>query len=925
MGNDGSDRTDLLREIEELRGKLSELEDAARLTDLDARNAGDLLLKERERVQSILDIAGVMFIGMDTSGTVTLANRKACDVLGYDETEIIGSNWFDAFIPERDRESVREVSKQLIVGDLAPPEYHENPVLTRDGDERIIAWHNRAVRGETGSIIGHISSGEDITSRKHAEQAHMESEEKYRNLFDNLMTGIGISLLDGRILAVNPSMSRITGYSSEEIKRINLADMYVDIRERERLIETIRLDGEVLDLEGRYLRKDGSTFWASMSCKPIEYDGEQALLTSLIDITSRKSTEEALVKSEERFRAVMDTTTDFVFTKDIDSRYTYVNPAMASLLGCRPEDLIGKTPEEVFDPEYAKVVSEVDRTALSGETADEVRTLNMAGMEFSFHTVQTALLDHDGSVSGICGIVRDISKRRNAEIALEDKHNQLLSIFDSMEEVIYVADPETHELLYFNRPAIENWGDRIGEKCYRVLQNNDEPCSFCSNGEIFGENLGKTHIWEFRNLVNDRLYRCIDRAIEWTDGRHVRYEQAIDITDLRKAENEKLELERQIQHAQKLESLGVLAGGIAHDFNNILMAIMGNADIALMDLSTANPVYANVKEIETAAKRAADLARQMLAYSGKGRFLIENINLNEAVEEMTHMLEVLISKKAVIKYHFAENLPLVEADATQIRQIIMNLVTNSSDAIDRTSGVISITTGALYCDSDYLVSTYMDESLPEGLYVYLEVTDTGSGMNRETLEKLFDPFYSTKFTGRGLGLSAVLGIIRGHCGAIKIYSEMGKGTSIKVLFPACDSSGELPDELGGKTVKQWTGSGTILLVDDEESVVSVGAKMLQRLGFNVLTASDGLQAVDRFREHSDIIDLVILDLTMPHLDGEEAFRELRRIRGDIRVLMSSGYNQQEVTQRFAGKPLAGFLQKPYVFDELEAMIRDILD
>ena len=653
-----------------------------------------------------------------------------------------------------------------------------------------------------------------------------------------------------------------------------------------------------------------------------ELRSREELLQELSELRGQVS---SLTMSSERFRQIMEVSADFIFAKDTRCRYTYVNPAMASLLGYRPEDLIGKTPEEVFDPEYARVVSEVDRITLTGETADEIRTLCIAGNDMTLHTVQTALVDQDGSVSGICGIVRDISKRRNAEIALEDKHNQLLSIFDGMEEVIYVADPETYELLYFNRPAIENWGDRIGEKCYRVLQDNDAPCTFCSNGEIFGENLGKTHIWEFRNLVNNRLYRCIDRAIKWTDGCHVRYEQAIDITDLRKAENERLELERQIQHAQKLESLGVLAGGIAHDFNNILMAIMGNADIALMDLSTANPAYANVKEIETAAKRAADLAKQMLAYSGKGRFLIEKINLNEAVEEMTHMLEVLISKKAVIKYHFSENLPLVEADATQIRQIIMNLVTNSSDAIDRTSGVISITTGVMFCDNDYLISTYIDESLPEGFYVYLEVTDTGSGMNRETMEKLFDPFYSTKFTGRGLGLSAVLGIIRGHSGAIKIYSELGRGTSIKVLFPACDSSEELQNERGGQVVDQWTGSGTILLVDDEESVVSIGTRMLQRLGFDVLTAADGQLAVNSFREHSDIIKLVILDLTMPHLDGEEAFRELRRIRSDVRVLMSSGYNQQEVIQRFAGKSLAGFLQKPYVFHELEAAIRGILD
>ncbi len=318
----------------------------------------------------------------------------------------------------------------------------------------------------------------------------------------------------------------------------------------------------------------------------------------------------------------------------------------------------------------------------------------------------------------------------------------------------------------------------------------------------------------------------------------------------------------------------------------------------------------------------------MLAYSGKGKFLIENINLNEAVDEMTHILEVSISKRAVIKYHYSDNLPLIKADATQIRQIIMNLVTNASDAIDKTSGVISITTGTMNCNDDYLASTYIDEALNAGLYVYVEVTDTGCGMNVDTLKKLFDPFFTTKFTGRGLGLSAVLGIIRGHKGAIKVYSEPDRGTSIKVFFPVCDADGDGTSKTTGTAESQpgsrWIGSGTILLTDDEEPILSVGKQMLQRLGFDVLTASDGQAAVEQFRNHSGDIVLVILDLIMPRLDGEETFRELQRIRKNVPVIMCSGYNEQEITQRFSGKPIAGFLQKPYMFNDLKARVREAL-
>jgi PAS domain S-box-containing protein len=404
---------------------------------------------------------------------------------------------------------------------------------------------------------------------------------------------------------------------------------------------------------------------------------------------------------------------------------------------------------------------------------------------------------------------------------------------------------------------------------------------------------------------------------------------SIDITERKRAEEQRISLERQVQHAQKLESLGVLSGGIAHDFNNILMSILGNADLALDSLSPHAPARANVQEIEKASKRAADLAKQMLAYSGKGRFVIEQINLDEFVNEMVHLLEVSISKKAVLKYNFAENLPPFDGDATQIRQVIMNLITNASEAIGDKSGVIALSTGTMECDRAYLDEfphTGLDKSMPEGAYTYLEVADTGCGMDRETIEKIFDPFFTTKFSGRGLGMSAVLGIMRGHKGAIRVYSEPGKGTSFKVLFPV----NELPDKgtparrKSEFETEDWCGRGTVLIADDEEAVCAVGKQMLERLGFNVLTACDGGEAIEVFREHADEIVGVLLDLTMPHFDGEQTFREIHRIRPDIPVVLSSGYNMQDATQRFAGKGLAGFIQKPYNLATLREKLMEVL-
>ncbi|HCE68334.1 MAG: hypothetical protein A2X82_00815 [Geobacteraceae bacterium GWC2_55_20] len=392
-----------------------------------------------------------------------------------------------------------------------------------------------------------------------------------------------------------------------------------------------------------------------------------------------------------------------------------------------------------------------------------------------------------------------------------------------------------------------------------------------------------------------------------------------DISEMKIAEVERDRLERQLLHTQKLESLGVLAGGIAHDFNNILTSIIGNADLALMRINRESPAVENLRRIEQAASQAADLAKQMLAYSGKGRFVVENLDMNRLLEEMLHMLEVSISKKALLRFNLTRDLPSVEADATQMRQIIMNLVINASEAIGDKSGVIAVTTGCMDCDSSYLKNVWLDENLSDGLYVYLEIADSGCGMDKETMAKLFDPFFTTKFTGRGLGMAAVLGIVRGHRGAIKVYSEPGRGSSFKILLPASDRPIEL---FNGAAVRDdWRGSGTVLLVDDEETVRGIGGEMLRELGFEAVTANDGRQALEIFRERSDIA-FVILDLTMPHMDGEQCFRELRRLKPDVKVIMSSGYNEQEVTRKFVGKGLAGFIQKPYKLSVLkEAIIK----
>ncbi len=382
--------------------------------------------------------------------------------------------------------------------------------------------------------------------------------------------------------------------------------------------------------------------------------------------------------------------------------------------------------------------------------------------------------------------------------------------------------------------------------------------------------------------------------------------------------------EKQVQYAQKLESLGVLAGGIAHEFNNLLTSILGNADLALMELSPASPVRGYIEDIGKSSRRAADLTSQMLAYSGKGKFVVETIDLIEIVKEMVRLVDASISKKAILKFNFADELPSVKADIAQIRQVIMNLITNASEAIGDKSGYITLTTGIKECDQEYFTQTYMPEELDEGKYVFLEVSDTGSGMDEETMKKVFDPFFTTKFTGRGLGMAAVLGIIRGHKGAIRVESQPGEGSTFTILFPAVDKPARaLQAEPAIKG--DWRGSGTVLLVDDEDSVRKVCKRMLEKLGYTVILAGDGAEAVELGEKRQGEIVFVLLDLAMPVMDGEETFHKLRRIRKDIRIILSSGYSESEVQERFTGYGIAGFIQKPFQLDALKSKIRSALN
>ncbi|NJD19605.1 MAG: response regulator [Gemmatimonadetes bacterium] len=399
-----------------------------------------------------------------------------------------------------------------------------------------------------------------------------------------------------------------------------------------------------------------------------------------------------------------------------------------------------------------------------------------------------------------------------------------------------------------------------------------------------------------------------------------------DLAERRRAEEERRRIENEMRHAQRLESLGVLAGGVAHDFNNLLVGVLGNASLAMMDLPEDSPARESVRQIELAARRAAELTQQILAFAGKARVVFQELDLSELVREMGQLLEPAVSKKARLSTRLATHLPLVRADAGQMRQVVMNLIMNASDALGGQPGDIGLTTSVVDLPQGAPARTVGGTSPAPGRYVSLQVTDTGCGMDEETASRIFEPFFATKFAGRGLGLASTLGVLRAHGGHIQLRTRAGTGTTVTVLLPALADPHRVSAAPRTSAETPPCTGGTVLVIDDEAGVRGLARRALARAGFTVLEASDGLQGLDMATANDGKIDVILLDVSMPELDGPEVLRALRERGGLVPVLMSSGYPPEGINTALGagGEALTEFLRKPYTPAELHSAVDTLL-
>ncbi len=917
------------RDVARLRRRIAELEDLLHSTRRD--DVTTRAVDQRYRLAA--QIARLNMWDWDIQSNEIWRNERFHETFGPPAPNEDPYEYWQQRIHPDDRAAVEERVRATL---QSRADHWENSYRLRLPDGAYAQVLDRAVveRDAAGKAIRAIGVMIDITAQQQAADAVADSERRYRELYERFEDGIGSTDLAGNFQDCNPAYEKMLGYTIDELHTKTYPELTPAAwHEAERRIveDKVIPDGASGLYEKEYIRKDGTVFPVELSTYLArDAQGRPVGLWAFVrDISERKRVEASLRENERFLRDVFDAIQDGISVLDRDLNIIRTNRWMQARYGDE-QSLAGHRCYEVYQhrDDVCPGCPTVVAMQTGQPTSAEVPYPDAAQPSMWFDVSAFPLKDDDGAATGVIEYIKDITSRKRAEEALR-KNEAMLS---EMSRIVHVGAWEV---------ALDTMRVSWTDEVFRILELpvgtapgfddviayfHEEDRAPLRHALAQASDFGTPFDREYRVTTardRQRWVRVVGQREYDEQGQPVRLAGTVqDITQRKVAEEERRELEAQIQHAQKLESLGVLAGGIAHDFNNLLVGILGYSDLAREELPTGSPVASYIDGVQHSARRAADLAHQMLAYSGKGKFIIESINLNMLVTEMMHLLEVSVSKKAVLKFNFAHNLPAIEVDATQIRQVIMNLITNASEAIGSASGVISVSTGAMDCDRSYLRETYLDEDLTEGLYVYLEVADTGCGMDAATQAKIFDPFFTTKFTGRGLGLAAVLGIMRGHRGAMKVYSEPGRGTTFKALFPALDQPATAAEEVPATRLP--AGTGTILLADDEETVRAVGRRMLERAGYTVLTAVDGRETLEVFHEHANDIACVILDLTMPHLGGEEVFRELRRRHKDVRVILSSGYNEQDVTQRFAGKGLAGFIQKPYRRQELLAVLHKVL-
>ncbi|MDD2335914.1 MAG: PAS domain S-box protein [Geobacteraceae bacterium] len=762
-------------------------------------------------------------------------------------------------------------------------------------------------------------------------RAHNAQKEAERNIallsfaLDNVHEAAFLIDESGRFRYVNEESCRVLGYTRDELLHLGVADIDPDFSMGRWLGHWEELKRGSPTFEGCHRTKGGSIFPVEISANYFEYDGKGYNLALVHDITERKRVEQVLRESEECFRTLTEKSLVGVYIIQ-DDLFCYVNPALAEMFGYVPEEIIDRLgPVDLLTPE--------DRDRV----LDSIRRRTAGEIEFSHHEFQ--IMRKDGSIRvveafgsralhcgrpAVLGTIIDVTARKRSEEKLFQITERWERTFDAVPDLIAIIDTD-FRIVQVNKAMADRLGatpaEFAGQVCYEAIHKTDAPPSFCPytltlrdwrehTAEVNEEGLGGDFIVSTSPIF--------DSAGQLIGSAHV----ARDITERKKAEEERELLEAQLHQAQKMEAIGQLAGGIAHDFNNILTAIIGYAEIINLRMGKESPLRHFVEQVLASADRAAELTNSLLAFSRKQVLHTKPIDLWGVVRDFRKMLGRLLPEDIDFRTTVAEGNLIVMADKGQIEQVLMNLVTNAKDAMPR-GGTLTVEVSPAVMDERF---AHAHGFGAPGNYACVSVTDTGYGMDEETRKRIFEPFFTTKDVGKGtgLGMAIVYGIIQQHNGYITVDSEMGKGTTFRIYLPIISEDIKEAYMTRGEEFPPG-GTETILLAEDDLTVRELHKMILKEAGYSVVEAVDGQDAIDKFMEYMAEVDIVVTDVIMPKIDGKSLHEEIRKILPNMKVLFMSGYTKDIIVARGILEDGFNYITKPVKSFELLKSVRDILD
>lgn len=880
-----------------------------------------LLPHVNEHYSSLVEhsLVGVYLI---QDGVFKFVNPRLAEIFGYEREELIGKSNLELTVP-RYRKIVTENFRKRLDGEKQSIHYQFKG-LKKSGEKfDVEVYGSRTLFLGKPAIHGTLL---DITERKRAEQALKESEERYRRFFEEDLTGDFISTPEGKLLDCNPAFARIVGFESvEEALNTDMYSLYENPQERDEYLKLLKEKRRLENHERELIRKDDKKICVmyNVSGRFDEHDELVEISGYLFDITERKRAEKALKESEEKFRSLAEQTPNMIFINK-KGKVVYANKKCEEVMGYKKKEFY------TSDFDFLRLIAPDCIDIVKKNFSQHMKDEEVAPYEYTLITKEnrriegihtTKIINYEGE-RAILGIITDITERKRTEEALKKSEEKYRTLFEESKDTVYISTPEG-TFIDINPAGVELFGYSSKEDILQVDIARDIFCN-AKDRDRFQQTLKKQgYVKDYElNLKrkDGQKLNVLETAtvVRDTQGKIVAFQGIIhNLTERKK-------LEEQLLQAQKMETIGTLAGGVAHDFNNLLTAILGNVELGMQETKPDHPVYRDLIEIEKAAIHARTLIVQLLSFSRHQMLKPKLLNFNHTIEEMLKMLRRIIGEDIELKIDLADELSNILADPAKLQQMLMNLFTNARDAMPN-GGQIILKTQTLSADQIVDLPNTLNQSRK---YVELTIFDSGMGINPKNLDRIFDPFFTTKEVGRGtgLGLAVVYGIVKQHNGHIEVKSEVGKGTTFKIYLPAAPNAKEVKKEVKVRMAEN-RGNETILIAEDERSVLKVAVRILQGLGYTVLTARDGEEAMQVFEDNYKNLDLVIMDVVMPKEGGPETFEKMQLIKPDLPVLFVTGYdfNAKVADMYHLKQNQIRVLQKPYTTEILSQKVRELLE